>query len=99
MPRPFELEGDRRPSSFYLGCFALLNFSDHITKDANVFNLKSGDSHKLSYFPTSTPSKHTSHHHSRPIASHLFLTCKYGQPSTSGWLWTYIDFHINFEPT
>jgi hypothetical protein len=27
------------------------------------------------------------------------LTCKYGQPSTPNWLWTYIDFQSNFEPT
>jgi hypothetical protein len=94
-----ELEGDRRPSSFYLGHFFSSKSFDHIIKDVNVFHLVLGDSCNLHYFPTSTPSKHTSHHHGWPIVSHWFLTCKYGQPSTSSWLWTYIDFHSNFKPT
>jgi len=59
-----ELEGDRRPSSFYLGQFFLLKSFDHIAKDASVFHLKLNDSYRFSYFLTSTPSKHTSHHHS-----------------------------------
>jgi len=39
-----------------------------------------GGNHRLSHFPTSTPSKHTSHHHNWSIASRQFLTYKYGQP-------------------
>jgi len=58
-----ELEGDRRPSSFYLGPFSSSKNFNHITKDVNVFHLKLGDSYRLSYFPTSTPLRHTSHHH------------------------------------
>jgi hypothetical protein len=94
-----ELEGDRRPSSFYLGHFSLSKSFDHITKDASIFHLKSDNSHRLSYFPTSTPSKHTSHHHGQPITSCRFFTCKYGWPSIGGQLWTSIDFHSNCEPT
>ncbi len=65
-----ELEGDKRPSSFYLGHFFLSKNFDHITKDASILHLKLGDSCKLSYFPTSTPLKHTSHHHNQ-----LFPSC------------------------
>jgi len=93
-----ELEGDRRLSSFYFDHFFSSKRFDHITKDANVFHLKSSNSCRLNYFPTSTLLTHTSHHHGRPIASHQFLTCKYGRPSTNGRLWTYIDFHSNFKP-
>jgi hypothetical protein len=94
-----ELERDKRPSSFHLGHFFSSKSFNHITKDASVFHLKSGESRRLSYFPTSTPSKHTSHHHNRSIASRRFLTCKYGQHSTGNRLWTHINFHSNFEPT
>jgi hypothetical protein len=72
---------------------------DHITKDASIFHLKSGNGCSLSYFLTSIPSRHTSHHHGRSISSSWFFTCKYGRPSTSGRLWTCIDFHSKFEPT
>jgi hypothetical protein len=44
-----------------------------------------GNSRRLNYFRTSTPSRDTSHHHGQPIRS-----CR---------LWTCIDFHNNFEPT
>jgi len=64
-----ELERDKRPSSFYLGHFSSSKVFDHITKDASIFHFKRSNSHRLNYFPTSTPSKHTSHHHNRPIAS------------------------------
>jgi hypothetical protein len=94
-----EFEGDKRPSSFCLGHFSSSKSFDHIIKDASTFHLKLGDSCKLNYFLTSTPLIHNSHHHIQPIASCQFLTCKYGQPSTNSWLWTYIDFHNNFEPT
>jgi hypothetical protein len=79
-----ELEGPRRPSSFYLGHFFFSKSFNHITKDASVFHLKSSGSYRLSYFPTSTPSRRTSHHHKRYIASHWFLTYKYGRPTMSG---------------
>jgi hypothetical protein len=68
-----ELEEDKRFSAFYLGHFSLSKSFNHITKDANMFHLKSSDSHKLCYFLTFTLSKHTSYHHNQPIASHWFL--------------------------
>ncbi len=94
-----EFKKDRRPSSFYLGHFSLWKKFNHIIKDAHVFHFKLGDRCRLSYFMSSTPWRQTSHHHNWSIASCRFLTCKYGQPSTSGWLWTCINFHSNFEPT
>ncbi len=71
-----ELERARRPSSFYLGHFFSLESFNHITKDANILHLKSSGRHRLNYFLTSTPSRHTSHHHSQPIVSRWFLTWK-----------------------
>ncbi len=65
----------------------------------NVFHLKLGDSHKLSYGPTSTSSRHIFHQHDWFIASHQFLTCKYGWPFVGDRLWSCIDFHSNFELT
>jgi hypothetical protein len=88
-----ELEGDRGPSSLVT---FLCKFFYHITKDANIFHLKLGDSHRFSYFLTFTPSWHTSHHHGRSIASYQFLTYKY---TTGGRLWTWRAFHSYFEPT
>jgi len=76
VPMPLELKKTRRPSSFYLGHFSTSKSFNHITKNAGILHLKLGDSHRLSYFPTSTPSKHTSHRHGRPIAGHRFLTWK-----------------------
>jgi hypothetical protein len=93
-----ELKRAIGPSSFYLGHFSLSNFFDHITKDANVLHLNLGDNRKLNHFLTSSPSKHTSHHHGRIIASRQFLTYKYGQPTSSDWLQTWRDFHNYFEP-
>ncbi len=95
----WSLKRTKGPSSFYLGHFFSSKSFNHITTCENVFHLKLGDSCTLNYFPTSTPLKHTSHHHGQPIASCQILICKYDQPSTSAWLWTYIDFHSNFEPT
>jgi hypothetical protein len=96
---PFGAWRGQKAFIFLPWSFFFVKSFDHITNVANIFHLKSSDSRRLSYFPTSTPSKHTSHHYSWPITSYRFLTCKYGWPSTSGWLWSYIDFHSNFEPT
>jgi hypothetical protein len=63
----WSLKGDRTFIFLPLSLF-FVKFFDHITKDANIFHLKSGDSRRLSYFLTSTPSRHTSHHHNQPIA-------------------------------
>jgi hypothetical protein len=78
-----ELEKARGPSSFYLGHFSSSKSFDHIIKDASVLHFKSGDSCRLSYFPTSTPSRHTSHDHGQSIVSHRCLTQKYGRPTIS----------------
>ncbi len=94
-----ELERAKKPSFFYFGHFFLSKSFDHITKDVSVFHLKLGGSYRLSYFSTSTPSRHTSHHHNQYIASHRFLTYKYDQPTIGSWLWTWRDFHTYFEPT
>jgi hypothetical protein len=93
-----EFKRDKKPSSFYLGHFSLSNFFYHITKDTNVFHLKSSGNHRLNYFPTSIPSKHTSCHHGQSIANHWFLTYKYDRPSIGSRLWTWRDFHSYFEP-
>ncbi len=91
----WSLKRTKGPSSFYFGHFFSSKSFNHITTYAIVFHLKLGDSCSLSYFPTSTPLKHTSHHHDQPIASHWFLICKYDQPSTSGRLCTsYILIHL-----
>jgi hypothetical protein len=81
----------------YLCHFFFFKKSRHIRKDASVFHLKSGNSCKLNYFLTSTPSRHTSHHRShrffsRSIASHQFFTCKYDRPTTGSRLWTWTNF-------
>jgi len=94
-----ELEGAKGPSSFYLGHFFSSKSFDHIVKDASVFHLKLSNSHRLGYFPTSTPSRHTSHHHGWSFASHWFMTYKYGRPTTGSRLWTWRYFHSYFEPT
>jgi hypothetical protein len=73
-----ELEGNKRPLSFYLSHFSSSKSFDHIIKDANVFHFKLGDGQRFNYFLTSTSSTHTSDHHSWFIASRRFLTYKYG---------------------
>jgi hypothetical protein len=65
----WSLKGTKGLHLAYLGHFFLSKSFNHITKDASVFHFKLGDSRRLSYFSTSTPSRHTSHHHGRPIAS------------------------------
>ncbi len=86
-------------SSFYLGHFSLSKSFDHITKDVSVFHLKLGGSRRFNYFPTSTPSRHTSHHHGRFIVNRQFLTYKYDWPIVGGQLFTWRKFHTYFEPT
>ncbi len=79
-----ELEKVKGPSSFYLGHFFLSKIFHHITEDANILLPKLGGKCKLNYFPISTPSKHTSHHHDRSIVSCRFLTYIYGRPPIGG---------------
>jgi hypothetical protein len=68
-----ELERARGPSCFYFGYFFLSKNFNHITKDSSIFHLKSSGSYRPNYFPTSTPSRHTSHHHNWPIVGGWFL--------------------------
>ncbi len=69
-----ELESVRRPSSFCLGYFFLSKNFNHIAKDASISHHKLGSSYRPSYFSTCTPSRHTFHHHCRPIVDSRFLT-------------------------
>jgi hypothetical protein len=70
----WSLKGPKGAAPFYFGYFFSTKILNHITKDAKIFHIKSNDSRKPRYFLTSIPSKHTSHHHSQPIASDWFLT-------------------------
>jgi hypothetical protein len=68
---------------------------NHIEKATSILNLKSGGSHKLSYFSTSTLSRHTFHLHNQLIASDQFLIWKkYYRPTTSDQFLTWIGFDI-----
>jgi hypothetical protein len=58
---------------FVLLLLFIKKFQSHC-KNTNIFHLKSSGSHRPSYFPTSAPSRHTSHLHGQPIASGWFLT-------------------------
>jgi len=57
------LQKAKRPSSFCLGYFFSSKNLNYITKDTSILHLKLGDSDRSSYFPTSTPSRCTPHHH------------------------------------
>lgn len=65
----------------------------HIVKDANIFHLKLGDSCTPNNFSTSTPPKHTSHHHSQPIVIKFWMK-KYNQSITSDQFLTLRAFDI-----
>jgi hypothetical protein len=71
-----EFEKIKWPSSFYFGYFSSAKDFNHIVKATNIFHLKSGGSHRPSYFPTSTPSRHTSHLHDQLIANGRFWIWK-----------------------
>ncbi len=60
----WSLKGLEGPHISTLVTFLCQILFDHITNDANVFHLKLGGSCRLDHFFTSTPSKHTFHHHS-----------------------------------
>jgi hypothetical protein len=47
---------------------------NHTAKDVSIFHPKLGGNRRPNYFPTSIPSRHTSHQHGRPIANGRFLT-------------------------
>jgi hypothetical protein len=69
-----ELKSTKGSSFFYFDYFFSSKNFNHITKNASILHLKSGDYYRHNDFSTSTPSKHTSHDHNRPIISSLFLT-------------------------
>jgi len=58
-----ELERARRFHLFVLVFLFLLENFNHIAKYASIFHFKSGSNHRPNYFPASTLSGHTSHHH------------------------------------
>ncbi len=62
--------------SFILFLFWLFFHHKHVAKDASILYLKSCDCDKLNYFPTSTLSRHTPHHHNQPITSGRLLKWK-----------------------
>jgi len=94
-----DLERDKRPSSFYFNHFFLSKGFDHIIKNKSIFYLSWAVAIGLATSLTSTPSRHTSHHHGQSITSYRFFTCKYGRPSIGSQLWTWRDFHSYFEST
>ncbi len=81
-----ELEGIIKLWSFYLDHISSWKKFNHITKDTNVFHVKSSDSRRLNHFPTFTLLKHTSHQHNQSIANCQFSTYKYGWPFRL-WKW------------
>jgi hypothetical protein len=49
----------RRPSPFYLDYFFSSKNFIYVVEDTSIFHLKSSSNSKSNYFPTSTPSSHT----------------------------------------
>jgi hypothetical protein len=72
----WNLKGPEGSSSFHFSHFSSSKSFNHITKDANILHLKLNDNNWFSYFLTSTPLGHTSHHHDQPMVSRWFLTWK-----------------------
>jgi hypothetical protein len=69
----WSLKGLERPSLFCLGYLSSLKNFNYITMDANILHFKSNNDSRPSYFPNSTHSKHTLHHHDRPIIGSWLL--------------------------
>jgi len=57
--------------------FLYQNIFNYVTKDANILHLKLGNSGRLSYFPSSTPSGDTPHCHDWPIIGSWLLKWKH----------------------
>jgi hypothetical protein len=76
VPMPFEVWNDHMLSSFYLRYFSWAKNFNHIVKTISIFHLKLGNSRRLNYFSTSTPSKHISHLHNQLITNARFLIWK-----------------------
>jgi hypothetical protein len=63
VPMPFGASKDLKALPFWTWLlFSSKNFN-YIVKNVSILHLKSGNSGKPSYFPTSTPSRYTPHHH------------------------------------
>ncbi len=54
----------KRPYFFCLGYFYTSKNLNYITKDATILHFKLSGNNRFNYFPTSTPLRHTPHHHS-----------------------------------
>ncbi len=74
VPMPFKACKDQKAIIFLPWSFSLSKSFNHITKDTSIFHLKLGGSCRFSYFSTSTPLGHTSHHHKQSIVGCQFLT-------------------------
>jgi hypothetical protein len=71
---PFKTWKGQKPFIFLPWSLFLSKSFDHITKDANILHLKSGDSYRLNYFPPFPPNQNK---HNNP----LFNKIKIKQPS------------------
>jgi hypothetical protein len=69
-----ELERVLKPSFFCFGYFSFSKNFNYIARNANIFHLKSSGSGRPSYFLTSTPLRHTAHHHNRSTIGGRLLT-------------------------
>jgi hypothetical protein len=69
VPMPFGAsKGPKGFPHFVLVTFVDKNFN-YIENNANILHLKSGDSGRLNYFSTFTPSGYNPPHHDQPITS------------------------------
>jgi len=72
----WSLKRPKGPPFFCFGYFSSSKNFNYVAKDANIFHLKLGNNNRPSYFPTSTPWRHTPHHHGWPITSCWLLKWK-----------------------
>jgi hypothetical protein len=94
VPIPFGALNGQNAFILCLGNFYSSKNFNHIAKVASILHFKSGDNYKPSHFLTSTPSKHTFHHHGWLITSNRFLTLKkYNQPYAGYWFLTERNFY------
>jgi len=63
VPMPFEASKDLKAFLFLSWLFFSSKKFNFIANNVSILHLKLGNNGKPSYFPTSTPSKHTPHHH------------------------------------
>jgi len=63
VPMPFGTSKDLKAFLFLSWLLFLSKNFNYITNSVSILQLKLSNSGKPSYFPTSTSSKHTPHHH------------------------------------